>query len=157
MSLLRTKSVDASKAEAEGGEHRLARKLNAFDLTMLGVGAIIGAGIFVLTGTAAATKAGPGIMLSFVLSGLGCAFAGFCYAEMASAIPVAGSAYTYAYATMGELFAWIIGWDLILEYAVGAITVSIGWSGYFVRLLEGYGIHLSARWIHGPFSGGILN
>src|SRR5262245_36162621 len=138
MSLFRTKNVDAIKAEAEGGEHKLARRLTAFDLMMLGVGAIIGAGIFVLTGQAAATDAGPAIIVSFVLSGLGCAFAGFCYAEMASMIPVAGSAYTYSYATLGELFAWIIGWDLILEYAVGAITVSIGWSAYFVTLLDGY-------------------
>jgi len=157
MSLFRTKSVDLITADAEAGEQKLARKLTAFDLTMLGIGAIIGAGIFVLTGTAAATRAGPAIVLSFVLSGIGCAFAGFCYAELASSIPVAGSAYTYAYATLGEIFAWIIGWDLILEYAVGAITVSIGWSGYFVKLLEGFGITFPAEFIHGALDGGILN
>src|SRR5262247_4040077 len=144
MSLFRTKNVDAIKAEAEGGEHKLARKLTAFDLMMLGVGAIIGAGIFVLTGTAAANKAGPAIILSFVLSGVGCAFAGFCYAEMASTIPVAGSAYTYAYATMGELFAWIIGWDLILEYALGATTVAIGWSAHFQEFTPLFGFTVPA-------------
>src|SRR5262247_2759656 len=151
MSLFRTKNVDAIKAEAEGGENRLARKLTAFDLMMLGVGAIIGAGIFVLTGTAAATKAGPAIVLSFVLSGIGCAFAGFCYAEMASTIPVAGSAYTYAYATMGELFAWIIGWDLILEYAVASSTVAHGWSHYFQALLDQFNVHLPTVLTNAPF------
>jgi APA family basic amino acid/polyamine antiporter len=157
MSLLATKPVHEITAEAESGERKLSRTLTAFDLMMLGVGAIIGAGIFVLTGTAAATEAGPAIVLSFVLSGVGCAFAGFCYAELASSIPVAGSAYTYAYATLGEIFAWIIGWDLILEYAVGAITVSIGWSGYFVKLLEGYGIPFPAALANGPWSGGVIN
>jgi APA family basic amino acid/polyamine antiporter len=102
------------------------------NLTTLGIGAIIGAGIFVLTGHAAAANAGPAIMLSFILGGIVCAFAGLCYAEMASTVPIAGSAYTYAYATMGEFLAWIIGWDLVLEYALGATTVAIGWSGYVV-------------------------
>ena len=106
------------------------------NLTTLGIGAIIGAGIFVLTGSAAASNGGPAIALSFVLGGIACAFAGLCYAEMASTVPIAGSAYTYAYATMGEFIAWIIGWDLILEYALGAVTVSISWSGYVVSFLE---------------------
>ncbi len=119
----------------ETGEHTLRRTLGPFQLTALGVGAIIGAGIFVLSGLGA-HYAGPGLMLSFVLSGLGCAFAGLCYAEFAAMIPLAGSAYTYAYATLGELFAWIIGWDLTLEYAMGASTVSSGWSNHFIELLE---------------------
>ena len=117
------------------GEHSLKRTLGVFQLTALGVGAIIGAGIFVLSGLGA-HYAGPGLMLSFVLSGLGCAFAGLCYAEFAAMIPLAGSAYTYAYATLGEIFAWIIGWDLTLEYAMGASTVSSGWSNHFIELLD---------------------
>jgi APA family basic amino acid/polyamine antiporter len=120
---------------AETGEHSLKRTLGVFQLTALGVGAIIGAGIFVMAGLGA-HYAGPGLMLSFVLSGLGCAFAGLCYAEFAAMIPLAGSAYTYAYATLGELFAWIIGWDLTLEYAMGASTVSSGWSNHFIELLD---------------------
>ncbi len=125
----------------ESGEHTLRRTLGAFQLTALGVGAIIGAGIFVLSGLGA-HYAGPGLMLSFVLSGLGCAFAGLCYAEFAAMIPLAGSAYTYAYATLGELFAWIIGWDLTLEYAMGASTVSSGWSNHFIELLEIFHIRM---------------
>ena len=148
--LFRTKSINKVIAESETGGSRLQRSLSAFDLTMIGIGAIIGAGIFALTGNAAATKAGPAVVLSFVLSGIGCAFAGLCYAEMAAMIPVAGSAYTYAYATLGELFAWIIGWALVLEYAVGAITVAISWSGYLVRFLEkGFDIHLPFEWVNG--------
>ena len=119
----------------EAGEHSLKRTLGPFQLTALGVGAVIGAGIFVLSGLGA-QMAGPGLMLSFVLSGLGCAFAALCYAEFAAMIPLAGSAYTYAYATLGELFAWIIGWDLTLEYAMGASTVSSGWSNHFIELLD---------------------
>src|SRR5256885_7266826 len=119
----------------EAGEHSLKRTLGAGQLTALGVGAIIGAGIFVLSGLGA-HYAGPALMLSFVLSGLGCAFAGLCYAEFAAMIPLAGSAYTYAYATLGEFFAWIIGWDLTLEYAMGASTVSSGWSNHFIELLN---------------------
>ena len=118
----------------------LKRSLSAWDLTLLGIGAIIGTGIFVLTGTAAANQAGPAITMSYLAAGLACAFAALCYAEFASMIPVAGSAYTYAYATLGELVAWMIGWDLILEYAVGSMTVAIGWSGYMQRLLAGVGI-----------------
>ena len=125
--LFRTKSISQVMAESESSASRLKRSLSAFDLTMIGIGAIIGAGIFALTGNAAATKAGPAVVLSFVLSGIGCAFAGLCYAEMAAMIPVAGSAYTYAYATLGELFAWIIGWNLILEYMIGATTVAVAW------------------------------
>src|SRR3954454_16452080 len=123
------------KESQETGEHSLKRTLGVFQLTALGVGAIIGAGIFVLSGLGA-HYAGPGLMLSFVISGLGCAFAGLCYAEFAAMIPLAGSAYTYAYATLGELFAWIIGWDLTLEYAMGASTVSSGWSNHFIELLD---------------------
>ena len=135
------KSIQALKAEAEtGGEHTLKRSLSALNLTTLGIGAIIGAGIFVLTGNAAASNAGPAVALAFVVGGIACAFAGLCYAEMASTVPIAGSAYTYAYATMGEFIAWIIGWDLILEYSLGAVTVAIGWSGYVVSFLRGVGI-----------------
>src|SRR5262245_9911 len=131
------KSIAALKAEAAtGSEHSLKRTLSALNLTTLGIGAIIGAGIFSLTGSAAASNGGPAIALSFVLGGIACAFAGLCYAEMASTVPIAGSAYTYAYATMGEFIAWIIGWDLILEYMLGAVTVSISWSGYVVSFLE---------------------
>src|SRR5688500_17191574 len=119
---------------AEG--HGLKRTLGAFNLTMLGIGAIIGAGIFSLTGTAAANFAGPGIAYSFVIGGILCAFAGLCYAELAAMIPVAGSAYAYSYTTMGELVAWIIGWDLILEYAFGAVTVSAAWSGYLYSIFD---------------------
>src|SRR5450432_1938747 len=136
MSLFATNSLDRLEKEAgEQGEHSLKRTLGPFQLTALGVGAIIGAGIFVLSGLGA-HYAGPGLMLSFVLSGMGCAFAGLCYAEFAAMIPLAGSAYTYAYATLGELFAWIIGWDLTLEYAMGASTVSSGWSNHFVEFLR---------------------
>src|SRR6195952_2710187 len=125
----------------EAGAHSLKRTLGPFQLTALGVGAVIGAGIFVLSGLGA-HYAGPGLMLSFVISGMGCAFAALCYAEFAAMIPLAGSAYTYAYATLGELFAWIIGWDLTLEYAMGASTVSSGWSNHFIELLEIFHIHM---------------
>src|SRR3984885_4006492 len=136
MNLFATKPMSALLNEAhETGQHSLRRTLGPFQLTALGVGAIIGAGIFVLTGLGT-HYAGPGLMLSFVLSGAGCAFAGLCYAEFAAMIPLAGSAYTYAYATLGELFAWIIGWDLTLEYAMGASTVSSGWSNHFIELLN---------------------
>ncbi|HEY1341811.1 MAG TPA: amino acid permease, partial [Bryobacteraceae bacterium] len=142
MNLFATKSMDVLVNEAkESGEHSLRRTLGPFQLTALGVGAIIGAGIFVLTGLGA-HYAGPGLMLSFVLSGLGCAFAALCYGEFAAMIPLAGSAYTYAYATLGELFAWIIGWDLTLEYAMGASTVSSGWSNHFIELLNIFNIKM---------------
>src|SRR6201989_1273119 len=134
--LFAKKSMDVLLAESQAeGEGTLERALGVFQLTALGVGAIIGAGIFVLSGLGA-HYAGPGVSLSFVISGLGCAFAGLCYAEFAAMIPLAGSAYTYAYATLGELFAWIIGWDLTLEYAMGASTVSSGWSNHFIELLD---------------------
>ncbi len=146
------KSIEALKAEAEfSDEHGgLKRSLSATNLVLLGIGAIIGAGLFVLTGTAAAENAGPAVALSFVLGGVVCAFAGLCYAEMASTVPIAGSAYTYAYATMGEFIAWLIGWDLILEYAVGATTVAIGWSGYVTSILHDFGIHIPARFAQSP-------
>ena len=140
--LLAKKPLSALLAEAkQQGEHSLERCLGPFSLTALGVGAVIGAGIFVMWGLGA-HYAGPALMLSFVLSGLGCAFAGLCYAEFAAMIPLAGSAYTYAYATLGELFAWIIGWDLTLEYAMGASTVSSGWSNYFIEFLRMFGLKL---------------
>ncbi len=142
MNLFATKPLDQLVKEAEDtGQHSLKRTLGPFQLTALGVGAIIGAGIFVLAGLGA-HYAGPGLTLSFVLSGLGCAFAGLCYAEFAAMIPLAGSAYTYAYATLGELFAWIIGWDLTLEYAMGASTVSSGWSNHFIELLNIFNIKM---------------
>jgi APA family basic amino acid/polyamine antiporter len=141
--LLRIKPLSMLTEEAaEQGAHTLKRSLGALNLITLGIGAIIGAGIFVLTGTAAATAAGPAVSLSFVLAGIVCAFAGLCYAEFASIIPIAGSAYTYGYATLGEMVAWIIGWDLGLEYGFGAATVASGWSGYFVGLLQQTGIHI---------------
>src|ERR1700739_2121381 len=141
--LLATKPLDLLMAEAsDTGEHSLKRALGPVNLVTLGIGAIIGAGIFVLTGSAAALYAGPAIMLSYVFAGLGCMFAGLCYAEFASLIPIAGSAYTYGYATLGEIVAWIIGWDLILEYAFGAATVASGWSSTLVAFLQDYGINL---------------
>jgi APA family basic amino acid/polyamine antiporter len=140
--LLKTKSIEQLVSDVEAGGRALRRSLTAWDLTLLGVGAVIGTGIFVLTGTAAANQAGPAIMLSYLAAGLACGFAALCYAEFASMVPIAGSAYTYAYASLGELVAWLIGWDLILEYAVGSMTVAIGWSGYMQRLLAGAGITL---------------
>src|SRR5512138_1750380 len=124
------------------GEHRLRRILGPVQLTSLGIGAIIGAGIFVATGAAAHNVGGPALMVSYTVAGITCVFAALCYAEFASMVPVAGSAYTYAYATLGEMFAWIIGWDLILEYAVGSATVATGWSGYFQNVLAKMGIVL---------------
>jgi APA family basic amino acid/polyamine antiporter len=141
MNLFRRKSVTDLQAEALT-DHSLNRALGAVNLTALGIGAIIGTGIFVLTGTVAAQNAGPAVVLSFVLAGVASVFAALCYSEFASVVPMAGSAYTYGYATLGELIAWIIGWDLILEYAVGAITVSIGWSGYVVSFLHDFGINI---------------
>ena len=140
--LFRRKPTEMLLAEAEAHDGGLKRALGALDLTALGIGAIIGAGIFVLTGVAAARYAGPAISLSFVVAGFACAMAALCYAEFASMIPIAGSAYSYSYATMGELVGWIIGWDLVLEYAVGAAAVAVGWSGYLNVILQGLGIHL---------------
>jgi basic amino acid/polyamine antiporter, APA family len=149
--LFATKPLSVIMAEAEDtGESSLRRALGPVNLITLGIGAIIGAGIFVLTGQAAATSAGPGIVVSFILSGIICAFAGLCYAEFASLIPIAGSAYTYGYATLGEIFAWIIGWDLILEYAFGAATVASGWSGYVVSFLDDFDLHIPPKWIATP-------
>ena len=133
------------------GEHSLKRSLGPINLVALGIGAIIGAGLFVRTAAAIADRAGPSVVLAFVVAGVGCAFAGLCYAEFASMIPVAGSAYTYSYATMGELVAWIIGWDLILEYAVGAATVAIAWSEYANRVLDWFGLRIPYQWAHSPF------
>ena len=138
--------------EEMAGENRLRRVLGPVSLTALGVGAIIGAGIFVLTGLAAHDYAGPGLVLSFVIAGLGCAFAALSYAEFASMIPVAGSAYTYAYATLGELMAWIIGWDLILEYGMASSTVAYGWSKYFLHFLDLFGLHIPPFLASDPFS-----
>ena len=149
MSLFRTKSL--AELMPEEGDGGLRRALTATNLVLLGIGAIIGAGIFVLTGTAAANYAGPGIVLSFVLAGAGCLFAGLCYAEFASMIPVAGSAYTYGYATLGEFVAWIIGWDLILEYLFAASTVAVGWSGYFTAFMTELGITLPPEYTGAPF------
>jgi APA family basic amino acid/polyamine antiporter len=148
--LLATKSVDELRAHA-AKDHGLKRALTALDLTMLGIGAIIGTGIFVLTGRAAAANAGPAVALSFTVAGVASAFAGLCYSEMASMIPVAGSAYTYSYATMGELVAWMIGWDLILEYLVASAAVSVGWSGYVVAFLhDTFGVDLPRGWTSAP-------
>ena len=140
MGIFTTKSIASLRADAES--NTLRRALGPLNLTTLGIGSIIGTGIFVLTGTAASQNAGPSLIISMIFAGVGCAFAGLCYAEFAAMIPVAGSAYTYAYATMGELLAWIIGWDLILEYALSTATVAVGWSGYFSSLLADAGLHL---------------
>src|SRR3954454_4997730 len=162
-SLFRTKSIDGLLAESRAtGEGTLKRTLGPVALIALGIGAIIGAGLFVRTAAAIADRAGPSVTLAFIVAGVGCAFAGLCYAEFASMIPVAGSAYTYSYATMGELIAWIIGWDLVLEYAVGAATVAIAWSEYLNRVLEWFGLRIPYAWSHSPFesmagSHGIVN
>src|SRR5216117_2891722 len=142
MGLFTKKSIGDLQAEAERG--LLRRSLGPWNLTALGIGSIIGTGIFVLTGTAASQNAGPALVFSMMISAVGCAFAGLCYAEFAAMVPVAGSAYTYAYATVGEIFAWIIGWDLILEYALATATVAVGWSGYFRSLLADAGLRLPA-------------
>ena len=141
MSLFATKPIEALLAEAEG-EQGLKRSLSALSLVALGIGAIIGAGIFTLTGVAASTHAGPAMVYSFLLAAAGCAFAGLCYSEFSTMIPIAGSAYTYSYATLGELVAWIIGWALVLEYAVGAATVSVSWAATFDSILLSFGIEL---------------
>src|SRR6202142_524504 len=150
--LAATKSIDTLMLESqETGEHSLKRTLGPVNLIMLGIGAIIGAGLFVRTAAAIADRSGPSVTLAFIVAGVGCAFAGLCYAEFASMIPVAGSAYTYSYTTMGELVAWIIGWDLVLEYAVGAATVGIAWSEYLNKLLEMFGLRVPYEWSHSPF------
>src|ERR1700741_2722424 len=146
-----TKPLHTLMREAgEPGEHCLKRTLGPVNRTMLGIGAIIGAGLFVRTAAAIADRSGPSVTLAFIVAGIGCAFAGLCYAEFASMIPVAGSAFMYSYTTMGELVAWIIGWDLVLEYAVGAATVSIAWSEYFNRVLDWFGMRIPYAWSHAP-------
>lgn len=157
MSLFVKKPINLLIAESADTEKGLKKTLGTGALIALGIGAIIGAGLFSITGVAAANQAGPAITISFVVAALGCAFAGLCYAEFASMIPVAGSAYTYSYATMGEYIAWIIGWDLVLEYAVGAATVSISWSRYFVKFLEGFDVHLPTYLTAGPWDDGFIN
>ncbi|MGH9626941.1 MAG: amino acid permease, partial [Bryobacteraceae bacterium] len=159
MNLLATKPVSRILEESEGGENPLKRTLSASSLVALGIGAIIGAGIFSITGVAAANHAGPAITIAFIFAALGCAFAGICYSEFSTMIPIAGSAYTYSYATMGELLAWIIGWDLVLEYAVGAATVSVGWSATLVDLLRRLGIELPHSLVASPFDAnpGLIN
>ncbi len=157
MSLFAVKPLSRIIRESEGGTHSLKRTLGPLNLILLGIGAVIGAGLFAITPTAAHNNAGPAVVFSFIVGGLGCAFAGMCYSEFATMIPVAGSAYTYAYATMGELLAWIIGWDLILEYAVGAATLSVSWSNYLVKLLHHFGLALPHNLTAGPFEGGIVN
>lgn len=157
MSLFVKKPIGLLISESSDSEKGLKKTLGTGALIALGIGAIIGAGLFSITGVAAANQAGPAITLSFVVAALGCAFAGLCYAEFASMIPVAGSAYTYSYATMGEFIAWIIGWDLVLEYAVGAATVSISWSRYLVKFLEGFNVHLPEYFASGPWDGGMIN
>jgi APA family basic amino acid/polyamine antiporter len=152
-SLFRTKSIDGLLDDV--GRAPLKRTLGPLSLVALGIGAIIGAGLFVRTAAAIAERAGPSVTLAFILAGVGCAFAGLCYAEFASMIPIAGSAYTYSYTTMGEFVAWIIGWDLVLEYAVGAATVAIAWSQYFNRVLAYAGLHIPYQWYHSPFETGM--
>src|SRR5206468_1559597 len=151
-SLFRTKSIERLMADAAAsGEGTLKRTLGPVALVALGIGAIIGAGLFVRTADAIAQRAGPSVVIAFIVAGIGCAFAGLCYAEFASMIPVAGSAYTYSYATMGEFVAWIIGWDLILEYAVAAATVSTAWSEYANRVLGWFDKAVPYQWSHSPF------
>ena len=157
MSIFAVKPIARILRESESGEHQLRRTLGPVSLIALGIGAIIGAGLFALTPKAAHDNAGPAVVFSFMIAAVGCAFAGMCYSEFATMIPISGSAYTYAYATMGELLAWIIGWDLVLEYAVGAATVSVSWSKYLLRLLQHFGISLPAAFTKSPFEGGIIN
>ena len=150
LGLMTRKSVDDIVASGEADQQSMSKTLGLASIVAMGIGAIIGAGIFVLTGTAAAKYAGPGIMLSFVLGGVACAFVGLCYAELAAMLPVCGSSYTYTYATLGEIFAWIIGWDLILEYAMGAATVAVGWSGYILSLLRNVGLNFPSALAAAP-------
>jgi basic amino acid/polyamine antiporter, APA family len=151
MGLFTKKPIDKLLLDSTDGERTLKRTLSAGSLIAMGIGAIIGAGLFVRTAAAAANNAGPSVTIGFIVAAVGCGLAGLCYAEFASMIPIAGSAYTYSYATMGELVAWIIGWDLVLEYAVGAATVGIAWSEYLNKLLEMFGVHVPYRWCHSPF------
>jgi APA family basic amino acid/polyamine antiporter len=151
MGIWTRKSIQDLQISSEEGAHTLSRHLGAFDLILLGVGAIIGAGLFSITGIAAAENAGPAIVISFIIASIACALAGLCYSELAAMIPIAGSAYTFAYATMGELMAWTIGWTLILEYAIGGAAVSISWSAYMVSLLQDFGVHLPTSMTASPW------
>ncbi|RNC28602.1 MAG: putative amino acid permease YhdG [Candidatus Dichloromethanomonas elyunquensis] len=157
-SALRTKPIELSMKEAEtSGKKNLARTLGALDLTALGVGAIIGTGIFVLTGVAAANFAGPAVIISFIISGLAAGLAALCYAELASSVPAAGSAYTYTYSSLGEIIAWLVGWNLVLEYLVAAAAVAVGWSGYFSDMLKSVGTPAPAALTLSPWEGGFIN
>ena len=151
MSLWRTKSIAFLEEEANSGSQKLEHSLGPVSLVLLGVGAVIGAGLFSITGIAAAQNAGPAIVISFILASIGCMFAGLCFSELASMIPISGGAYTYAYATLGEFIAWVIGWALMLEYAAGAAVVSISWSAYVVSFLHGFHIYLPAALIASPW------
>src|SRR5690554_3878714 len=152
MGIFAKKSIQSLLKESnEQGEGALKKTLGAYGLVALGIGAIIGAGLFSLTGIAAAENAGPAVTISFIVAAIGCAFAGLCYAEFASMIPVAGSAYTYSYATMGEFIAWIIGWDLVLEYALASATVAVSWSQYFNELLRIFNLEIRIAFLKGPF------
>src|SRR5690606_31174637 len=155
--LYKTSIASLVEEARQSGQGTLKRTLSSTGLVALGIGAIVGAGLFSLTGIAAAENAGPAVTISFIVAALGCAFAGLCYAEFAAMIPVAGSAYTYSYATMGEFMAWIIGWDLVLEYALGAATVASSWSQYLNQLLLEFNIQLPHSLMHGPWEGGIIN
>ena len=151
MNLFEVKPLESILAQSGDTEHSLKQTLGPFSLVALGIGAVIGAGIFTLTGQAAGDHAGPAIVISFIIAAIGCGFAGLCYSEFATMIPIAGSAYTYAYATMGELMAWIIGWDLVMEYAIGAATVSVGWSGHVLDLMNRFGVAIPPRLAASPF------
>src|SRR5436190_22184813 len=155
--LFAKKPIAELMQETADDGNSLKRTLTAYNLIALGIGAIIGAGLFVRTAAAAANNAGPSVTLGFIIAAIGCALAGLCYAEFASMIPIAGSAYTYSYATMGEFVAWIIGWDLVLEYAIGAATVSIAWSEYLNKLLHYIGLNVPYQWCHSPFEADPLN
>ncbi len=158
MGFFEKKPIDSLLKEAnEQGEGTLKKTLGPYGLIALGIGAIIGAGLFSLTGIAAAENAGPAVTISFIVAAIGCAFAGLCYAEFASMIPVAGSAYTYSYATMGEFIAWVIGWDLVLEYALASATVAVSWSQYFNEFLKIFNLEIPIEFLKGPFEGGIVN
>ena len=158
MGFFAKKSIESLLKEAnEQGEGTLKKTLGPYGLIALGIGAIIGAGLFSLTGIAAAENAGPAVTISFIVAAIGCTFAGLCYAEFASMIPVAGSAYTYSYATMGEFIAWIIGWDLVLEYALASATVAVSWSQYFNEFLKIFNLEIPIEFLKGPFEGGIVN
>ncbi len=151
MSLWRTKSLEFMELEANSGQEKLQRTLGPFSLVLLGIGAIIGAGLFSITGIAASENAGPAIAISFILASIGCAFAGLCFSELAAMIPISGGAYTYTYATLGEFIAWVIGWTLILEYGAGSAVVAISWSAYVVSFLQSFNIHLPSALVASPW------